>query len=67
MGNRFYYSLAKQAELEIDAPSSGLTGEDRWPAIRSLGRSTLGEWSLGRSHRSPSERQASRSGIRRIS
>jgi len=54
-------------ELEIDPPSSGLTGEDLWPAIRSLGNSTLGEWSLGRSHRSPSERRTSRSGIRRIS
>lgn len=54
-------------ELEIDPPSSGLTGEDLWPAIRSLGNATLGEWSLGRSHPSPTERQAGRSGIRRIS
>ncbi|MGQ0743202.1 MAG: hypothetical protein ACT4OS_02470 [Acidimicrobiales bacterium] len=123
MGNRFYYSLAKRADLEtfvgsmpavtpnwiamfsvalqlvsvestaetgttrtlavktrtaideieedldelgIDPPSSGLKGEDLWPAIRSLGNETLGEWSLGRSHLPPRHRQTSRSGIRRI-
>jgi hypothetical protein len=54
-------------ELEIDPPRSDLTGEDLWPAVRSLGNETLGEWSLGRSHLSPRRRRTSRSGIRRIS
>jgi hypothetical protein len=107
MGNRFYYALAKRAELEaftgsmptitpswiamfgmagklvklesaaetgttrtlavkariaideieaeldelgIDPPGADLRGEDLWPAIRSFGNETLGEWSLGRWH-----------------
>ena len=53
-------------ELEIDQPGSDVRGEDLWPALRSLGNETLGEWSLGRSHLPPRERQTSRS-IRRIS
>ncbi len=40
-------------ELEIDPPSSGIRGEDLWPAIRELGTETLGRWSLGRWHRQP--------------
>jgi hypothetical protein len=54
-------------ELEIDPPSSGLRGEDLWPAIRSLGNETLGEWSLGRWHLPPRERRTTRPRIRRIS
>jgi hypothetical protein len=37
-------------ELGIEPPSADLKGQDLWPAIRSLGRETLGEWSLGRWH-----------------
>lgn len=37
-------------ELGIEPPNTDLRGEDLWPAIRSLGRETLGEWSLGRWH-----------------
>lgn len=38
------------ADLGIEAPSAALKGDDLWPAIRSLGLETLGEWSLGRWH-----------------
>lgn len=54
-------------ELEIDPPSSDVRGEDLWPAIRSLGNQTLGEWSLGRWHLPPRKRDTSRSTVRRIS
>lgn len=40
-------------DLEIDLPSFEVRGEDLWPAIRSLGNDTLGEWSLGRWHLPP--------------
>lgn len=35
-------------DLDIDAPSAGLTGADLWPALKSLGDDTLGAWSIGR-------------------
>lgn len=54
-------------ELEIDPPSSDVRGDDLWPAIRSLGKEALGEWSLGRWHLPPRKRDTGRSTIRRIS
>jgi hypothetical protein len=54
-------------ELEVDPPSSDIRGEDLWPAIRSLGTATLGEWSLGRWHQPPRKRETGRSTVRRIS
>jgi len=40
-------------ELGIDPPNSYPGGEELWPAVRSLGNETLGEWSLGRWHLPP--------------
>jgi hypothetical protein len=37
-------------ELGIDPPSSLVQGEELWPAIRSLGNASVGEWSLGNWH-----------------
>lgn len=53
-------------DLEIEAPSSDIRGEDLWPVIRSLGTETLGEWSLGRWHLPPRTGGSSRSTVRRI-
>jgi hypothetical protein len=54
-------------ELGIDPPSSDLKGEALWPAIRSLGKETLGAWSLGRWHVPPRKVETGRSTIRHIS
>jgi len=37
-------------ELELDPPNSTVRGENLWSAAKSLGRESLGEWSMGRWH-----------------
>lgn len=54
-------------ELEIDPPGSTVRGEALWPAVRTLGKGTLGEWSLGLWHLPPRKRDSAPSTVRRIS
>ncbi len=41
---------AAQYRLDLPEPARGLRGDDLWPAVRSFGNETLGEWSVGRWH-----------------